>query len=188
MKKTRLIHISNPFQLIILIVAGAFFTATGFLTPLWAEFVKHLGGNLKTAGIAVSIYSMSYGLFAFLLSFIQNKINQDKFFLCLSYLLYGVLCLGYLFIRTSLQLYCLQLLIAFAGAMQSPVCDSLYSKALTTGKETVGWGLYVLIYTFSIGAGALIGSHIAHYMGFDWVFLSMSAFGITAFLIAVILL
>ncbi|WP_133128058.1 MFS transporter [Legionella nagasakiensis] len=129
---------------------------------------------------------MSFGLFAFLFGLVTSYFRQNKLFLCTSYLLYSVLCTAYLFVYTPMQLYCVQLLIAVAAAMQSPVRNALYNKTITNGKETIGWGLYNLTFTFSIGLGAMIGSHLAHYFGFNWVFIGMSVMGMTAFFLTLI--
>ncbi|WP_165474737.1 hypothetical protein [Legionella nagasakiensis] len=40
--------LDSQFQILLLMIGSAFFAATGFIMPLWAEFTQQLGGGGKS--------------------------------------------------------------------------------------------------------------------------------------------
>ncbi len=147
--------------------------AAGFMMPLWSNFVQHIGGDLRTAGNAIAIFSVVIGLVTCIAGHIESRLQKDALFLVLSQL---VLCLGYLgyfFVAHPWQLYLVQVILGVGGAFQSPVLCALYHQHIPSHQSAHYWGIWNGFYQIAIGIGALFGAYVAHHFGFYWMFVGL---------------
>ena len=63
-----------------LIANSLFLLAAGMLGPLYALFVKDIGGDILVVGASWSIFMIVSGLGIFLMGRIQDNIKKDKYF------------------------------------------------------------------------------------------------------------
>lgn len=172
----------------ILILLALLFSATGSISPLWAAYVLRLGGNLKTAGIAVSLNTGSFAIFNLVWGWVETHYPNDKLYIIGPFLILTLLYLAYPLIGTPLELYALQIPLGMFAAMQVPALTNLYDQQLKGKESTMGWGIYIALINLSISMGALVGAHVAHYFGFDAVFYMMAGLAFVACISAAFIL
>ncbi|MCD8543077.1 MAG: hypothetical protein LRY69_06820 [Gammaproteobacteria bacterium] len=102
--------------------------SAGFMIPLWGDFVIHIGGDVRTAGKAVAIFSMAIGFFTFFAGKIESKFSQDAWFMVATQAVRCLAYAGYFFVSSPMQLYGVQICLGVAGAFQAPAMYSLYHQ------------------------------------------------------------
>lgn len=149
----------------------------GFMMPLWSDFVTHIGGDIRTAGNAVLIFSIIIGGMTCFAGAIESHFNKDRFFMIGSQ---AVMCVGYIayfYVQHPYQLYMVQIILGVGGAFQSPVICSLYQRCIPQHKSSHYWGIWNGLYQAGIGLGALAGAYIVHHAGYRMMFSAM--FGVS---------
>lgn len=144
-----------------------------FMTPLWSNFVMQIGGDLRTAGKAVLLFSMVLGVVTCIAGNIQSRFNKDHFFMIASQC---VVCLGYagyFFVKNAMDLYIVQIVLGLGCAFQSPVLCALYQRYIPTNETNHYWGIWNGFYQIAVGVGALLGAYLVHRFGYQAMFLAM---------------
>ncbi len=157
----------------------------GFMTPLWSDFVEHIGGDIRTAGKAVLLFSIVIGGVTCIAGHIESRLQKDRFFMIAAQAMMCVGYAGYFYVRTPVELYVVQVILALGGAFQSPVLCSLYQHSIPAEKSSYYWGIWNGLYQVAVGVGALCGAYIVHHAGYQQMFSAMFIVSI-ACLIAII--
>ena len=172
----------------ILISLLTFYTLGGnVLTPLWAHFTEHLGGDVRSAGIAVAIFFFSFGISTSIFSFIETKYHYYKLYISNSFFILILTSLSYFIIDTINELYFVQIAVGIACAMQSPAFDTMFGSSLKKGEEAKGWGLYGAVECSGIGASAFFAAQLVHYHGYPAIFSFMVMMNTFAFIASLFL-
>ncbi len=153
---------------VIIIVAG------NFITPLWAEFVHQIHGDITTAGNAIALFSIVIGVFTCIMGKVENQLKQNELFLVLSQLMFVVGYACFFFIQSPWQLYLAQIWLGLAGAIQSPALYSLYQRHMPAGQSTTAWGIWNGFFNIALGLGALVSAYIAKLSGCSGVFTGLT--------------
>ncbi len=152
--------------------------AAGFMIPLWSDFVTHIGGDVRTAGKAILLFSMVIGLVTCLAGVIESKFKHDRFYMIAAQ---AVMCLGYagyFFVHNPQQLYMVQIILGVGGAFQSPVLCALYQQVIPKEKSSQYWGVWNGFYQIAMGIGALSSAYIVHHYSYTPMFSAMLAIGV----------
>jgi predicted MFS family arabinose efflux permease len=173
MSKTHRFFIAAYIFINALIIVNA-----GFMMPLWSDFVKHIGGDIRTAGNAVLLFSIVIGGVTCIAGNIESRIKKDRFFMIASQAVMCVGYFGYFFVKHPYQLYMVQVVLGLGGAFQSPVLCSLYQKSIPQNKTSHYWGIWNGLYQVAMGIGALLGAYIVHHTGYFDMFGAMFAVSI----------
>lgn len=171
-------------QLKIFLVSNSFFVlATGMLGPIYALFVKEIGGDILDAGFSWSIFMIISGAGMLVMGKIVDSLKKEKPMMILGYSLQSLGFLGYFFVSNKIQLYLLQILMGISITVQHPVFNSFYTRHLEKGKVAFQWAAWEGTYFITTGIAALIGAFLVKIFGFRTMFLIMffvSLFGLFA--------
>ncbi len=110
----------------------------------------------------------------YILGKIEDKIKHQENILILGRVLTFIGVVGYLFVRSPLYLFAVEIILGTATALSSPAFDSLYSKNLQKGKYASQWGAWEAMYAITAGIAAIVGGLIAQEFGFRILFIIMS--------------
>jgi predicted MFS family arabinose efflux permease len=169
------------FVILLNVINILIITSAGFMMPLWGDFVAKIGGDVRTAGTAIGIFSMVIGIFTVIAGKIESKYDHDARFMVATQVIMTLSYGGYFFVSTPLHLYVVQIGLGLAGAFQAPALYSLYQKYMPDHDTTFYWGMWAGFYNVAIGTGAFISAYIVHHYGFTAMFstlFSVSAFGL----------
>jgi len=176
-------------QLKILLVTSALFNlAAGLFGPLYAVFVKEIGGDLLTAGGAYAAFSLGAGVLIFFLSKWENRIKHQERCIVAGYVLSCIGFAGYLFVKTPIHLFAVQIILGLGEAVTTPAYDGVYSRFLGKGKFVFEWGMWESMYYIIIGIAALVGGYLANIYGFSILFKIMLGFSILGLIVSLSLL
>src|SRR3989338_6830420 len=130
-------------ELKILLFVSVFINlAGGAFGPVYAVFVKEIGGDLLTAGIAQSIYALAAGALMFVLSRWEDHVKHQEKLVVLGRIFTVIGYFTYMFVNSSMSLFAAQIFLGIGTAIIAPAFDSLYSKHLDKGKFASQWGVW----------------------------------------------
>lgn len=157
------------------LVSLLFFYSLGLnaLTPLWAHFTEHIGGDIRSSGYALSSFFFSFGIASLFTSKIEAKYPHYKMYISAAYLILCLTSLSYFIIDKTYELYVIQCVIGIACSLLGPAFDTIFGNNLKPGKEAKGWGLYISVTCLAIGSSTLIGAQLMHYLSYEAVFTFM---------------
>lgn len=162
--------------------------AAGLFGPIYAVFVEEIGGDLLTAGAAYSVFAIVSGLAMYLISKWENRSKHKEMILIFSYFLSTLGFLGYLFVKTPIHLFIVQIIFGISVAFCWPVFDGLFSKWLDKGKFVYQWGSYDALWSILSGISALIGGALANFYGFRFLFFIMFFISLIGLMVSLFLI
>lgn len=145
--------------------------ANNLLAPVYAVFVKKIGGDLITAGTTLAINYIIIGFAVIVSGKFAEKYHTQKLQLVLGCGL-GVLAgFSYLIISTSIELYFVQVLAGLSYAIYQPGFGGIFSDKLK-GKFSSGWGYYIGITYLAAGFAVFYSGFVTQWLGFNALFIS----------------
>lgn len=170
----------TPSNLLIFTIVDSFWKlGWGLIGPLYAIFIKDIGGGIEIAGVALAIVLYVTSILSILIGKVSDKIGR-KPLLILTGFSYAYVVFLYTTVTTVISLYILQVLLGIVDAMRKTT-DVAFIGDITK-KERRGFqvGLYrtmtdmakasaVLLAGFLIGEA---GFKIIFYIGSGIIFLS----------------
>lgn len=159
--------------------------SSGFMIPLWGDFVAHIGGDIRTAGKAVAAFSMAIGFFTFVAGKIESKFHKDAWFMVVTQAMRCLSYAGYFFVTAPWHLYLVQMGLGLAGAFQAPALYSLYHHHMPKQGSPFFWGIWTGCYNISIGTGAFVSALIVHQYGFNAMFSVLLSVSLLGFFMAI---
>lgn len=178
----------NPVTRFLILTDVFFYTATGFLGPIFALFITDFiqGGNAAVAGTAAAIFALTKSVMQLPAAAIIDKVCGDKddfWFMALGMIAVNLIPLSYLFVETPAQLYMAQFALGLATAFTFPSFMALFTRYVEKGREGTVWGVYYTLTDFSSAGAAAIGGILATTIGFEKVILIVSLVGLTGTLL-----
>lgn len=172
----------------ILLMADALFLfAGGLLGPIYALFVKEVGGDLLEASTTFALFMLTAGFVIFFLSFIEDKSRHQNFFVIAGYGLGVIGYVGYFFVTSTIGLFIVQAILGLSIALKDPAYDAMFSRS-SEKHLALSWGEWEAMEYMVLGISAIVGGYIAQEFGFQGLFLVMSTFSIVSFLISLYLI
>ncbi|MBI4087277.1 MAG: MFS transporter [Candidatus Liptonbacteria bacterium] len=150
------------------------FLTVGLFGPIYAIFVKKIGGDILEAGA-------SYGLFAIVSGIMILTLGRTTFFqknlrllVVIGFGLFTVGDLAYLFIQNPPQLFILQIFLGISEGFLEPAWDGLFSANLTEEQSVRFWAIWAGGKDIAMGAGALAGGALVAAYSFTALFILLA--------------
>jgi len=168
----------NTALKLMLVVSGLFVFAFGMFTPLYAIFVKDIGGDITTASSAWAVFSLVAGLTTFITGSWENKIKETEIGIVWSQFIIGLAYTFYYFTdffsNGILMLYLAQAILGLGMAFFWPAFHAVYAKHVEPTKSAWQWSLYDGLAYLTPAIAAVLGGWLVKHYGFDVVFLIMA--------------
>lgn len=149
--------------------------SSNLLAPVYTTYVKHLGGDLMTAGFAVAINAVVIGIVILISGRFAQKYHSERLELVIGYMLMMLAACGYLVIKTPEQLFFIQIISGFGLAIAQPSFNGSLSSVIKRGNYTIEWADYLGIAYFVIGIASMVAGIVAQNFGFNTLFYIMIA-------------
>ncbi len=150
--------------------------AAAMLAPIYALFVKDLGGSLLDASIIGAVFALTAGLTSLISGKLTDKIKEKEFIVIIGYICIGIGFVLLTFAHSIWFLFFIQILTGFGNAFYGPAFDTLFSQHTTKRRAGFQWGSWWSMYYFTTAIGALLGGLIVTWFGFPILFLIMAMF------------
>ncbi|MCP4522688.1 MAG: MFS transporter [Candidatus Gracilibacteria bacterium] len=163
----------------ILLITNALVLVSGaMIGPIYALFVKDIGGDLMDASFAGGLFALTAGIITFFSGKYTDALKNQSLVLFFGYITIGIGFFLYLIVDSILMLFAVQIIIGIGEAIYSPAFDALYSKHLHKKQSGYEWGIWESVNYFTIAIGAFVGGIVVNYFGFQVIFILMGALSI----------
>jgi len=173
---------------IILATTSLFALAGEMFGPIYAVFVKEIGGDLLTAGGAYGLFAFSTGLLMFLIAKYEDRVKHQERLIVFSNSIMCIGFLGYLFISKPIHLFIVQIILGVSSAIGSPVYSAVYSRAVDKKRAAFHWGAWESLWYMVAGMAAIIGGYLANLYGFRFIFVIMFVISLIGLFVSLLLL
>lgn len=172
----------------LLLVTDAFYMLAGaVIAPIYALFVKNIGGDLLDASLTFTVYIITAGIVVLILGFWEDKTKHQNKFVIAGYGVGMIGYFGYLFVDSAGNLLIVQAILGLSAALKDPAYDALFSNS-GTKHLALAWGEWEAVDYIALGIGAFAGGFIAQEFGFPVLLLIMFAFSVGSFSTSLFLL
>jgi len=159
--------------------------AWGLIGPIFALFITRQieGGSIQMVGLAVATFWLTKSLLQpFLAHYLDlRKGEKDDYkFLIIGMYITSFVPLGFFFSTNLLHIFLLQMVHGAAMAMVVPSWAGIFTRHITKGWEAFSWSIESTGLGFAAGFAAAFGGLLAGSLGFQTVFVLVSAFGFFA--------
>lgn len=160
---------------ILLITNAMILIANYMVGPIYALFVKNIGGDLLDASFAAGVFAFTAGITTLLSGRFADRVKHPHLVVVLGYAAIGIGYLLYIFVDSLWFLLLCQIFIGLGEALYSPAFDAVYSQHLTHHNAGSQWGAWESVNYFCASLGAFIGGLIVSYFGFNILFIIMAS-------------
>jgi len=148
--------------------------AGAMLGPIFALYVKEIGGDLLTASISVAVFCVAAGIAVLIAGHYADKIKENELIIVFGYAVMGFGFIYYLFVDSVPTLLIAQVIIGFGEAIYIPAFDAIYSKHLDRKKAGREWAAWESLFYFTFAIGAVAGGLVVTQFSFDAIFVIMA--------------
>jgi len=158
---------------ILLVTNSLVLIASAMLGPIYALFVKEIGGDLLDASYAFGVFALAAGITTLFSGKYSDKIKENELIVVFGYGIMGIGFFSYMLVNSIWALLVVQVIIGLGGAIYSPAFDAVYSKHLDSYKSGREWGAWEAINYFTAAFGAVTGGFLVTFFGFNTMFVIM---------------
>lgn len=157
------------------------------LAPIYALFIKDIGGTLIEASATVGFYAILKGILYFIFSRVDETRFSKKFMVVCGYSIFTVSYLLYIGASKPIHVFGIQAMLAFAEVIMNPSWSAIIATSLTKGKERTIYADFYGYRSIFEGAAAIAGGFFAMHLGFNVLFGVMAGFALMASLLSLCL-
>lgn len=157
------------------------------LAPIYAIFIKKIGGSIVDAGITVGCYAILKGILYFVFRGLKESKFSRRLMISLGYLMFFVAYILYMFAFNVWFVLGIQAILAFAEVIINPSWSAVIANALEQGKERKIYSDFYGYRSIAEGIAAIAGGILASYLGFNILFGFMAGLALSAGLLALFL-
>lgn len=148
----------------------------GFIDPLFSIFVlKNIGGaTIISIGILATIYWTTKSVLQIPISIFLDHYDGEKddfYAMVLGLMVISLSSFSFMIVQNINQVYFVQFIKAIGFSLYIPGWSSIFSRHLDREHTAFEWAISSSSVGLGIGAAGFIGSSIANYAGFNFVFL-----------------
>lgn len=159
-------------------------SGVNLLAPIYAIFIKDIGGTLLDAGTAMGIYAILRGLLYFLFGKFKQRTFSNKQMISSGYLIFCISYILYIVSSAPIHIFGIQALLAFGEVIITPSWSTVIATSLDKGKERSLYSDFYGYRSFFEGAAAISGGFLALQYGFNVVFTIMALMALFAGIIS----
>ena len=174
-------------RIIAVLIASDFLLQAGWglIGPIFAIFLTNQirGGTLAMVGFIAATYwitkSVVQPFLARVLDINKGEGDDFKFFVIGMYVA-NLIPLGYIFASEPWHIFLLEFIRGLAMAAVVPTSAALFTRHISKGWEAFSWSVDSTMIGFGAGFAGALGGIIASAFGFHAVFVLVSALGLLA--------
>ncbi len=157
------------------------------LAPIYAIFIKNIGGTILDASVTIGFYAVLKGVLYFVLRNLKENKFSRKAMIALGYFMFFVSYVMYMFASNVYHVLVIQGLLAFGEVVINPSWSAVIASALTKGKERSIYSDFYGYRSIAEGGAAILGGVLATHLGFNVLFGLMAGFALGASVLSLFL-
>ncbi len=165
----------------VLLAASILLTSgVNLFAPLYAVYIKGIGGSLFHAGALAGLYLIFQGILFLVHGRFGESLLDRKKMIIGGYFLYALGYFLYIFVSNPLQIIGIQIILAIGEVIVTPSWSAIIADSLHKGKERAIYANFFGYRAIFQGVAAVFGGYFAIKLGFTSVFVIMTALSIAA--------
>ncbi len=152
--------------------------------PIYAIFVKNIGGDALTAGATYGIFAIVGGIFIFTIGRTKFFRTHTRALIVLAFGMFALGGIGYLIVRNPEQLFMLQIFMGIADGILEPSWNGLFSANLSEEQSVHFWSIFGAGQKIAVGVGDLLGGLLVAIWSFQTLFIIVTCLNAIATIIA----
>ncbi len=177
----------NPTVKLLIISDFFLFFAVGLLSPIFAVFVlDNIENKIEVIGLAASFYWLTRVImvvpFSKLMDKLQGETDEYSFMIFGTFLI-SIVPLLYLISSKPWHIYLAQIIYGFANSMAVPAWRIIFTNHIDRKIIGFEWSLEDVAVGLATATSATLGAFIANRFGFDFLFMTISFFGLFSTLV-----
>jgi MFS family permease len=140
------------------------------IAPIYAIFVKNIGENILSVGVAYAIYGIVFSTLQPFMGKLADKYGRIKFSI-LANLINSLGLFGYIFVTHIYHVYLLQILLGIGSSIASPSQQAMMADITSKKKRGEEFGYIYMAMGYSSALAAIVAGVIADFLSFQTVFL-----------------
>jgi MFS family permease len=157
--------------------------AANMIIPVYAFFIRGLGGSAKLAGVLFAISFISTSAVNLLVLRLKDKNFLDERMLKLNYLIKAG---GWFLVAASPHISTLiaaQIILGIGTGIGSPAFGALISENLDGGRHIHDWGIWNLLENSAIAVTSILSGFVVAIFGFRTLFAVMGLLTLSALIV-----
>jgi predicted MFS family arabinose efflux permease len=148
--------------------------AVNCFTPIWSLYTASIGGDLRSAGIAILIFTWGTALIAAISPLINKKLNiPEQTLLIVGIILNIISVIAYFYVDNIYTFYAVQGLLTLGAGIQIPAFYVIYEKNISRNEKGFAWGALDASFYFAVGLGSILSAFIFYHLTIYAVFTLM---------------
>ena len=139
--------------------------------PIYAIFVKNIGGDVLTAGVTYGIFAIVTGIFIFTVGRTQFFKDHVRGMIVLGFGMLALGGVGYLLVRNPAELFILQVFMGIANGILEPSWNGVFSADLSEEQSIHFWAIFGGGQQIAVGIGAIVGGVLVTLWSFQILFI-----------------
>jgi len=157
------------------------------LAPIYALFIKKIGGTLLDASVTIGFYAILKGVLYFLFRKLDENRFSRKYMVMGGYSIFAISYVLYMNASSPIHVFGIQSLLALAEVIINPSWSAVIATSLTKGQERNIYSDFYGYRSIFEGLAAIGGGFMAMYLGFNALFGLMAGFALTASMLSLFL-
>jgi DHA1 family quinolone resistance protein-like MFS transporter len=154
-------------------------TGWGLISPVIAIFFEEniVGGSVAVAGLASTIYFLTKSILQLPIAHFIDKHSgeyDDFWVMIIGSILACVCAVLYVFVDKVWELYLVQVLYGFSGALSYPSYQAIFTRHIDKHEEGFEWSLYYTAVDLGTAIAAGLGAWMIEKSGYIPVFLAVA--------------
>ncbi|MFI3262831.1 MAG: MFS transporter [Rikenellaceae bacterium] len=148
------------------------FCAFYMLMPIIAMYVvDRFNADVSVAGVVVSVYIITALIMRPFSGYFVDKYDRKKLY-CISYIIFGLLCLGYVFAASITLLIVLRMCLGATFSMVTTSGSTLSIDLMPSERRGEGIGYMGALTVLSMAAGPMLGLYFKSLFSYEGLFIS----------------
>ena len=165
----------------VLLAASILLTSgVNLFAPIYAVYIKEIGGTLFQAGALAGFYLIFEGILFLLHGRLKETFLARKHMIIIGYFLYALGYFLYIFVSSPLQIIAIQAILAIGEVIVTPSWSAIIADSLHKGRERTIYANFFGYRAIFQGAAAILGGYFAIKLGFSSVFIIMTVLSLAA--------
>lgn len=166
----------------VLFTLNAIFVFAGsLLGPLYAIYVSRIDSKIVSVSLAWAIYMFSSTLFMYFIGKYGDKVKEQEYLLAGGFLVRSLAWIGYIVVPNLAGLLMIQVVLGLGEALGTPSWNAIFARHLDQGAEIKDYSGWNMINNLMIAVSTIIGGMIVTYLGFNFLFITMSLLALASF-------
>lgn len=167
---------------VLFILNSIFVFAGSLLGPLYAIYVSKIDSKIISVSLTWAVFMFSSTLFMYFVSKYGDRLKEQEYLLAGGYLIRCLAWIGYIFVSNLTGIIVLQVALGFGEALGSPSWNAIFAKHLDERREMMDYSSWNIISNLMIAAATVVGGIIVTYLGFNFLFVTMSLLALISFI------